>query len=146
MDSDIPLLPDTGWGTEVRDLMRERGQRFCEAFDFVTLRYLAQGDFRPITDLLWRSRIEPTETFLRYLAAMSKDDGETCFRLGFEVVRPPGRPQHSDSDTAHVKDNTALMAGFMAMSEGRKPGWPFWRLLLAALGNGDPVNFPNLRA
>jgi hypothetical protein len=32
MEDDLPLKPDTPWGTEVRTLMREQDQGFDDAF------------------------------------------------------------------------------------------------------------------
>jgi len=140
MDGDIPLQPDTGWGTEVRELMRERNQSFDQAFASVAIRYLAEGDLRPLKDLLGRARLEPCEAVLRYLAAMLEGSGSTPFRFGFEEARRRGRPSNTKPSVKGVILATAvMMSGLRAMIDGRKPGWRFWHCLLAALDAGEPT-------
>ncbi len=142
MDGDIPLQPDTGWGTEVRELMRERNQSFDQAFASVAVRYLAEGDVRPLKDLLSRRREEPGEAVLRYLAAMLEGDGNTPFRFGFEDARPRGRRSVGSRDAAKAKADdatTVLICGLREIAEGRKPGWRFWNCFLGALDAGAPI-------
>ena len=135
----LPLQPDTGWGTEVRELMRERSQGFDGAFASVAIRYLAEGDLRPLKDLLGRGRVEPGETVLRYVAAMLEGSGKTPFRFGFEEARPRGRPSGAKASVNGANLVTAvLMSGLSAMIAGKKPGWRFWRCLLSALDAGTP--------
>jgi len=48
MEDRIPLDLDTPWYREVRNLMREEGKEFDEAFAVVMERYLNSGDARPL--------------------------------------------------------------------------------------------------
>ena len=95
MEDDIPLKPDTSWGTEVRRLMREQDQGFDDAFAQVLEKYFSRGDARPLADLLMRGRVEPGELALRFLAATidpanaSSPSAETARRHLKEPYRNP---------------------------------------------------------
>jgi len=47
MAEDFPISPDTGWGTEILQLMEDRGYDFDEACARVMARFLNAGDTRP---------------------------------------------------------------------------------------------------
>ncbi len=118
MEDEIPLLPDTPWGTEVRNLMRERGKEFDEAFAVVMERYLNSGDARPLHDLVQRSRTEPGTRARKFIAAMldlefARSSGiEIRYRYGFNENRGRGRPKR------HEVDGSTL-DGFSSWSVGR---------------------------
>jgi hypothetical protein len=72
MEDDLPLKPDTPWGTEVRTLMREQDQGFDDAFAQVMEKYFSRGHARPLVDLLVRGRVEPGERALRVCPEISR--------------------------------------------------------------------------
>ncbi len=141
MDVDLPLKPDTSWGTEVRTLMREQDQGFDEAFAQVMERYFNGGRAEPLADLLMRGRGEPGERALRFLAATidpanpSSSDVKLRYRFGFTLNRGRGRPK-KDEDEAERRALLAIAildVGAAAMASGNKPDKRFWNCLAAAL-------------
>jgi hypothetical protein len=103
MDDDLPLKPDTPWGTEVRTLMREQDQGFDDAFAQVMENYFSRGRAEPLMDLLKRSRAAPGERALRVLAATidpayaSSSGIKIRYRLAIDENRRPGRrPRHEE--------------------------------------------------
>ncbi len=157
MDDGLPLKPDTGWGTEVRRLMKDPGCDFDHAFAKVMARYLNQGDTRPLFDLVQRAKKEPEEPALRFLAKMfnllpqaSSSDVEIQYRFGFEPFRAKrGRPGPVEATKAKAAGIvfSVLLNGVAKMAEGQKPGPIFWQYLFNAFdqtqrGSTTQSDFP----
>jgi hypothetical protein len=141
MEDDIPLPPDTGWGTEMRQLMKDRGHDFDQACDRVLLGYLIQGDPRPLLDLL-KHRKTPGSGVLRYLAAMIDPEfrarlpkGPFLFEIRFEERRKRGRPESHKSGIHFADFREVLKADTTAMVEGRQPDDGFWKFLWHCLSS-----------
>jgi hypothetical protein len=102
MKDDLPLKPDTPWGTEVRTLMREQDQGFDDAFAQVMENYFSRGRAEPLVDLLVRGRVAPGERARRFLAATidpayaSSSGINIRYRLAFNENRGPGRPRREE--------------------------------------------------
>jgi hypothetical protein len=132
MEDDLPLKPDTPWGTEVRTLMREQDQGFDDAFAQVMEKYFGMGDAQPLVDLLVRGRVEPGERALRFLAttinpAIAGSSGvEIRYRLGVDENRRPGRPRRAGgaaSSPACAAEPPAASA-VMAIARASSPAAP----------------------
>jgi hypothetical protein len=150
MEDDLPLKPDTPWGTEVRTLMREQHQGFDDAFAQVMEKYFSRGDAQPLVDLLVRGRVEPGERALRFLAATinpanaSSSGVEIRYRLGVDENRRPGRPRRAGgtaSSPAGAADPPAASA-VMAIAQASSPA----ALESAAAATREPAKNINLSA
>jgi hypothetical protein len=142
MEDEIPLQPDTPWGTEVRTRMQEKGQGFDEAFTQVMERYFNRGVAEPLVDLLQRGRRAPSQHALKFLAATidpahSSSSGlQIRYRLGIDENRRAGRPKRGDADALNAQKKHAVLilrAGTLTLAEGRNPVKPFWNCLIGAL-------------
>jgi hypothetical protein len=139
MKDDIPLAPDTSWGTEVRRLMREQGQKFDGAFAQVIEKYFNRGRAEPLADLLMRGTVEPGEPALRFLAATinpanaSSSGVKIRYRLGFTRNRGRARPKKDDAERRARLAIAILDVGAAAMASGNKPDKRFWNCLAGAL-------------
>lgn len=139
----IPLPPENGWAIEIRQLTHERGWDFDTAFACVMLRYLNEGDVRPLGDLLTRRKRPGESSFLvlaMMLAPMRAQASEERVQIQYRFVlsenRGPGRPRRDDA--ALRKDRVqsvveVLMTGAVAMSGGQDPGARFWTCLRRAI-------------
>jgi hypothetical protein len=96
---DVPLKPDTPWGTEVRTLMCEQDLGFDDAFARVMEKYFRTGEIGPLADLLIRGRVEVGEPAIRFLAAtLNPVNSDSTvlnirYRFGFTATRRRGRPK-----------------------------------------------------
>ena len=145
MEYDLSLSPNTGWGTEERQL-RDRGYGPNQAVDRVVLKYLGLGDPRPLLDLLWRvGGVTLGSDVLRYIAAMI--DPEFCERLPngppqYEIrFAPRGRPKQYKQYKINFADfGPLLKADTMAMAGGHQPDDRFWVCLRNCLSaTEDPT-------
>jgi hypothetical protein len=142
MEDDIPLPPESGWGIEIRQLMKERAYDFDRSFAHVMERYLSEGDTRPLMDLLGRGA-RPREPAFPCLAAMLDPANEARpesvkirYRFAFYKNRKPGRPKEADAERRNTLMRSVfwiLKIGAKAMSENRSPDERFWLCLGRAL-------------
>jgi hypothetical protein len=137
---DVPLKPDTPWGTEVRTLMCEQDLGFDDAFARVMEKYFRTGEIGPLADLLIRGRVEVGEPAIRFLAAtLNPVNSDSTvlnirYRFGFTATRRRGRPKKDDDEAApRTLALAVLQAGAAAMAAGHKPNKLFWKYLAAAL-------------
>ena len=141
MEDDLPLEPDTSWGTEVRRLMREQDQGFDEAFAQVMEKYFNRGRAEPLADLLLRGRVEPGEPAQRFLAATidpayaSSSGVKLRYRFGFMRSRGRGRPKKNEEEDALLAlcVEEIISAGAAALVSGNKPEKRFWNCLAKSL-------------
>ena len=140
MEDDGPLSPGTAWGIEALWLAEARNWPPYRAFDHVLLRYLDQGDFRPLLCLLQHGKI-PGGGVLRCLAAMIDPEFRARFpnasfpyEIRFEVSRKRGRPKgYTSGITSAVVVYWVFNAGVTAMKDGHRPVDLFWKQLADAL-------------
>lgn len=155
MEDDLPLKPDTSWGTEVRRMMRERSLTFDEACAIVLKEYLNRGHGAPLVDLVLRGGAEPGEAARAIIAPMISWSAEAApeagirYRFGFEERRAVGRPtvrKSSDADPQKSEVLRTLAIGAVLLEEGRRPNWRFWHYLTRAMneeGQWKPdLHFP----
>jgi hypothetical protein len=136
----IPLPPDTGWGAETHQLVRDRQYSGAHAVDCVLLRYLNEGDLRPLADLVRRGRAEPGPGALKLIAAMFDRDlrarfTNVDFRYEFRIkdIRQRGRPALGKAGQGRGSVREILQYGVAEMAEEKSPGKAFWGALFAAL-------------
>jgi hypothetical protein len=135
-----PMSPGTPWGIEALWIARSRGWNDgYRAFDRVVMRYLSQGDTRPLEDLLEHARV-PGRVGLRYIAAMIDREFRKRVRgvrfpyeILFEERRGRGRPSRRELNPSGGWVYALLETGVEAMSRGHRPDEQFWKYLLWAL-------------
>jgi hypothetical protein len=124
---------DTDWRVEAGRLAEAREWGFFRAYDHVAMRYLMEGDCRPLLDLILRQRRAPGFSIARYIAAMIDGEERARFpRVEFPYViritrsRGRGRPK--------IEPPIAwLTAGLRSLAEARMPAMRFWFYLAAAI-------------
>jgi hypothetical protein len=110
----------------------------------VTLRYLRDGDCRPLYDAGLRGHAHNAEV-LGQVAAMldlecrSKLEQPPCYELlfDFEPGRRKGRPRHDEVPNSKARIFYAVLRhGLRALFNKGDPGQEFWRIFAAALDPG----------
>jgi hypothetical protein len=124
---------DTDWRVEARQLAEARAWDYFRAYDLVTVRYLTEGDSRPLLDLILRRSRAPGLPASRYIAAMIDSEQRTRlqqaeFPYVMRIVPNRGRGRPRTEQTAPW-----LSLGLRALAEERMPAMPFWFSLAAAI-------------
>ena len=132
----VALAPDTGWGTEVRELMRTRHINFDAGLALVFERYFNQGDCRPLIDAKGRAKARLGPDALERVCALlfPERDSDTPlnYYLGFNVCRGRGQPVLARNQQV-LRLLKIIRSGVAEMSHGKDPGGAFWTILLASL-------------
>lgn len=138
-----------GWGTEVRELMgTDPLLQFGDALDQVAVRYLGEGDSRPLLHLLWRGRL-PGVRLQRYVGAMISADSRA------DVVTPPiyykiqlqprrnARRPHKDEYLKAEAACAEIRAAFSQAEEGCHVPPRVWVFLFRSLREEIEKNLSN---
>jgi hypothetical protein len=157
-DAETPPDLDTSWLGSAQDLAIARNWHFWRAFDHVLVKYLMDGDTRPLLDLIFRQKRTPSLRVGEYIAAMIDrrflarfPDPNFPYEIRIKENRRPGRPRNGATARLSADEcQQTLATGLRAIEEGRLPVRDFWLDLATAIDfdgskRNKCANFP-LRA
>jgi hypothetical protein len=140
----IPPDRCTSWGTEALELVAEIECTEDQAREEVTLRYLYDGDCRPLLDWALGGHI-PSTKIMRIVAGMFDreyrcgDAADVRYEFRIDEVRTPGRPRGGDGVGSLGSRLARSMHehGAKKLAKGIDPGRHFWLALTNALVQGN---------